>query len=306
VGPLKDLSAGLARFVYAWLVPSATAVAVFVAFVLPDLSGTVRRFDVGSTGSLAVIGSAVLILGVVFAYGALPIYRVLEGYVMPAPLKRRLRKRQLREWYRLKAKAHVGPRLGPEYGLAMERLELYPARAADVLPTRLGNAMLATESYGDELFGLDSQTLWYELQSVAAPQLRADIEDAQAGIDVFMSALVHLCLLAIGAAGVAAITGGVSSVVVAVVSLALAPIAYNQAVRNAEEYRSSVQALVNTSREPVAIALGLRLPHTFAAERELWETYIELVQHGPDPANFQFLDDYRARPGSDQHDTDGK
>lgn len=136
MGPLKDLSAGLARFVYAWLVPSATVVAVFV---LPDLKTSSRTGPrVGSLDSFGLMGIAIVILGVVFAYGALPIYRVLEGYVMPAALKRRLRRRQLRDWYRLKAKAAIGAKLGPDFGLAMERLELYPTHVDDVLPTRLG------------------------------------------------------------------------------------------------------------------------------------------------------------------------
>jgi len=294
--PLKDLSSGLARFIYAWLVPSATAVAVLAVFVLPDLRavapGNPLVADRNALQAVAAASVATLILAVVFGYGALPIYRVLEGYVLPAPLQRRLRRRQLREWYRQTALVARVPAGGVAWQLAHERLKAFPSSAEQVLATRLGNALKAMETYGRETFGLDSQTLWYELDSVAPDSLRRDVEDGQAGVDIFISALVHLALLAIVSVGVGLLSLRPTSLVVAAVSGILMPIAYRQAVRNVAEYRSAVQALINTGRLPLAKSLGLVLPDTFGEERRVWETYAGVV-HYRGQAELRWLDDYR-------------
>lgn len=304
--PLKDLTSGLARFVYAWLVPSATAVAVFVVLVLPDLRavapGSPVVVDRTALQSVAAISIATLILAVVFGYGALPIYRVLEGYSMPAVLQRRLRRRRLREWHRLTALAERVPESGLAWQLAHERLKAYPTTAEQILPTRLGNALKAMETYGRETFGLDSQTLWYELDSVAPDSLRRDIEDGQAGVDVFISAVVHLALLAVVSAGVGLVSLRPTSLVVATICFVLMPIAYRQAVRNVDEYRSAVQALVNTGRVPLAKSLGLALPDTFGQERAVWQTYAGAVHHRGQ-LELRWLDAHRARAESD-HDAE--
>jgi hypothetical protein len=122
-----------------------------------------------------------MVVAVAFAYGALPIYRMLEGYAMPASLQRLLRERRLREWYRLTAMTDRLRDGDVAWLLAHERLKAYPSSADQVLPTRLGNALRAMESYGREVFGLDSQTLWYELQSIAPDNLRRDIKTDRRG-----------------------------------------------------------------------------------------------------------------------------
>jgi hypothetical protein len=294
-GLFKDLSTSLARFVYAWLVPSATAVAAFSVLVLPDL-----RRATGSAGSgvnsepLTVAGLfaiAVLLLSIVFAYTSLPIYRTLEGYTLPGRLQRRLLKRRLREWYRLRALADRRGGSATDRGKLLERLAAYPNHAEDVMPTRLGNALRALERYGVDRFGLDSQSLWYELLAVTPDNLRRDAEDARASVDFFLSAIAHLTLLATVSAGVAIVSGGLGSALVAVVSLSLIPVAYNGAVLNVGESRAAVQAVVNTGRFKLPVALGLRLPSSFADERELWTAYRSLVAYGD---HDELLDENRA------------
>jgi hypothetical protein len=119
-------------------------------------------------------------------------------------------------------------------------------------------------------------------------------------VDFFISALVHLALLGTVSAVVAVWTAGVGSpgvrsVIVAAVSIALIPTAYTQAVQNVGEWRLAVQALVNVGRLPLAGALGLRLPPTFERERELWNSYVGLVAHGPNGEYLRFLNRYRVR-----------
>jgi hypothetical protein len=154
------------------------------------------------------------------------------------------------------------------------------------------------EGYGRTRFGLDSQSLWYELLATTSSGLRRDTEDTRAGVDFFISALVHLAVLAAASLAVvawAAATGdtAVGSLLVAIVSLSLMPAAYSQAVHNVGEWRLAIRALVNTGRLPLADALGVRLPATFEQERELWTTYVGLVAHGPRRSYLRVLNHYR-------------
>lgn len=280
-GLFKDLSTNLARFVYAWLVPSATAVAAFAALVLPDLRGagaTHRTLEpLEAVGLFAV---AVLLLSIIFAYTSLPVYRALEGYTLPHKLRRRLLRRRTREWYRLRALVERNAGSATERGVLLERLAGYPGSADDLMPTRLGNALRGMERYGVDRFGLDSQHLWYELLAVAPDNLRRDTEDARASVDFFLSAIVHMVLLAVVAAGVAVGTDGITSALVAVVSLILIPIAYQRAVLNVGEWRAAVQALINTSRFKLPPVLGLQVADDLAAERRLWRAYTRFVVYG--------------------------
>jgi hypothetical protein len=302
VNLFKDLSGSLARFVLAWLVPSATAVALFATVVLRDLQALTPPGILNGRPPLQaalLFSIAVLVLSVLFAYANLPIYRLLEGYTMPAPVVRWLTRRRLREWYRLTAQFDHELRTGGNWHLTLERLAAYPDARRDILPTRLGNALRAMEGYGDSRYGLESQTLWYELLAATPDGLRRDAEDARAGVDFFISAFVHLLLLAgvaSAVAGWAAVRGSLAggSIIVAVVSAALVPATYGQAVRNVGEWRLAIRALVNVGRVPLANALGLRLPDTFEEERELWNLYVALVAHGPQRMELPRLNRYRA------------
>jgi hypothetical protein len=293
----KDLSGGLARFIYAWIVPSATTVALFALLVLPDLSGTAPSFVDAVTGSssqtIAALSVAVLLLSVLFAYASLPIYRLLEGYTLPMWIARPLQRRRLREWYQLQAKVRATTPNSARYQLDLERLTEYPSTEELIRPTRLGNAFTALEDYGPDRFGLDQQTFWYELQSVASPALRTDTEDTRAGIDFFISAVAHLSLLAVCAGVVAVVTRGLGAALTCLVAVLLVPLAYRQAVVNVKEYRYAVQALIHMGRKEVAEKLGYRLPDTFEQERWMWEQFHQLVGHGNTGHLMARMDDLR-------------
>jgi len=296
----RDLSAGFARFVYAWLVPSATVVAAFVFLVLPDLGGVPALEGVAGTGTLvATFGFfvlAVITLSVTFAYTSLPVYRLLEGYTLPRGLKARLLRRRLRAWHRLKARAENLPDTHPDSGVLIEQLAAYPDTQDEILPTRLGNALRAMERYGVTRFGLDSQILWYELQALALPSLRRDAEDARASVDFFIAAVVHYSVLGSVAGTVAIASGGVGSALTAAGCLVVVPMSYRGAVRNVGEWRAAVQALVNLGRVTLPEALGLRQETTFEAERRMWETYAGVVVYGTEGFDLGYLNSRRTFP----------
>ena len=163
------LRSSFGRFVYAWLVPSVVTTAVFWFLLLPDI-GTIHSAGgeaVSGLGAVAVFSITAFTISVLFAYTALHTYRFLEGYTIPRRIANRLRRRHIREWYRLHYLWDLDLAPHAKRGRLKERMQAYPDDVESVLPTRLGNAMRAMELYGVTRFGLDSQSLWYELQSVA-------------------------------------------------------------------------------------------------------------------------------------------
>lgn len=285
----QALTSGLARFVYAWLMPSIVAAGVFVWVVAPQVS---PRAEVGSLGGVAAFTLIVLGLSVVFAYASRPIYQFFEGYTMPRWLARPLLLRSRRRFVRLKAASARG--LVPPRSLKGESLLAYPETIDLVLPTRLGNALRAMESYGESRFGLDSQSFWYELRAVANDDVRRSTEETRAAVDFFMSSLAHLIALsAVSLTTVAFAENRLVPLVVAFIAAILAPAAYAQAVRNVGEWRYAIQALVNTSRPALASSLGLRVPPTYAAEARMWRNLSGLVAHGPHDEYLRVLDPLR-------------
>jgi hypothetical protein len=293
---IKSVLGGLAKFVMAGIVPSAISMTVFLFVVLgrndnKDIGQSLLGTD-STLAAAGVFGLAVVALSLVFAYSVLPVYRLLEGYTLPRRLQRALRKRQLRKWYRLKQLAELGVD-DRENRLHLERLEYYPDNEEHILPTSLGNALKAMELYGKSRFELDSQTFWYELQAVATPTARRDTEDARTAVDFFISSIINLVLLATASVIVGTVQGGPAPFLVAAIALLLAPFAYRAAVFNVLDWRYSVQALVNVSRVPLAESLGMQMPRTFEAEREMWRRWSGLVYYGPDDYYFDFLNWHR-------------
>jgi hypothetical protein len=219
-----------------------------------------------------------LLLSLIFALGARPLYRLLEGYTGPQFLRTILLKRQLRRWYKLTQQLRRTPsRRMIARDLIQEQLSDYPLRREDILPTRLGNAFRALETYGDDKFSLDSQTFWYELHSVAPDRLRQDVEDARAGVDFFISFVGNLVLLASLSLAVAMTHPNASAWCLALVCASLARVAYNAAVHNMTDFRYTIQALVNVGRPLLIARLGYELPRTIAGERRLWQNWTGYV-----------------------------
>lgn len=194
----KDLTAGFASFVLAWLIPSILTCALIALFVYPALTeryasrDSVQRIEgFVSTNGLAATGLfalAVVVLALVTALGARPIYRLLEGYTIRGPLERYLLKRQYRRYRINQAQASRRARgYQRRRALAAERLGDYPDPRSGLLPTRLGNAYRSLETYSWKRYNLDSQTLYYELFAAAPEQCRRDADQARSAVDFFFS-----------------------------------------------------------------------------------------------------------------------
>jgi hypothetical protein len=291
----KALSENLSRFIFSWLLPSAISLWLFMVLVLPDA----RKFTIVATvvphlkGDFlpsAAFALTAISLAAIFGYTARPVYQLLEGYTLPRALKAWLRKRQLLEWHRLSRLNRLAQRLPwfsqPESGMGLEKLQRYPTNPRDILPTQLGNALYSMEQYGSDRFELDSQLFWFELLSVASEDIRRNTAEMQAQVDFFVASVTHLAVLGLLALVVA--LGAPDRVrpapaLAAIGSILLIRPAYLGAVASVRDWRYAIQALVNTGRYGLADALGLRMPRTFEAEREMWRSmggYVAIGDRG--------------------------
>jgi hypothetical protein len=173
----------------------------------------------------------------------------------------------------------IPPRLTIRRSQIREQLGDYPTRRDRVLPTRLGNAFKALETFGVDHWGLDSQTFWYELNAVVPERLRRDVDDARASVDFFISFVAHLSLLSAVSILAAAVARSPTSLLTGIIAAALTKPAYDAAVRNMTDWRYSVQALVNLGRVPLAKGLGYETPATLTAERRLWQAWGKFVRN---------------------------
>ena len=211
----------------------------------------------------------------------------LEGYHLPGQMSRWMRNRQLSSRRRLAAIVAKGTttphvRRSTAYGLAVERLGQFPSDEARVLPTRLGNALRALETYGEDVFRLDSQQLWYELLGTARPAVRQEQAEARALVDLFVAAIAAGIILSVLATAVAIATRTVAAAVLAASALAFCLVAYRGAVRNMKEWQNSVRALVNHGRSELADALSMALPKRLEDERLMWDAVCNVYAYRQD------------------------
>lgn len=298
----KALTGSLARFVFAWIVPSVVTLGLFSIFALPrvaDLYPFEAVIDLSkdhpSTGAL-LFAFFVLVLSMLFAYSSLPIYRLLEGYSLPKRLQRRLIRRHLRAWQILKWQEQRALDLGEvPGGLLKERLNAYPVTAHRIRGTRLGNALTAMESFGVTRYGIDSQSLWYELQAVSPETVRRQTEEGRSPVDFFVSSLAHFSLFAVACTTLAIIQQDLSLLVFGAIALLLLPLNYNLAVRNVKDWAGAVRALVNLGRRPLADAVGMTMPTKLEDERHMWASFLWAIEE-LDTESVPAYDSFRLPP----------
>ncbi|MFG2651261.1 hypothetical protein [Streptomyces sp. NPDC048436] len=188
-------------------------------------------------------------------------------------------------------------RTAVQRALLQERLGRFPIDDDQIAPTRLGNAIRRFEEYGWDRYRLDTQLLWNELTGCVPDQIRRQVDLARASVDFFVALLfghVVVCVLA----ALALATGRPDTLLalstIAVLT-ALVPVWYRSAVTATDEWAAAVRALVNTGRKPLADSLGLDLPRTLAAERDMW-AMVSRLSRIPYHERAAALDPYRATP----------
>ncbi|MFE5039405.1 hypothetical protein [Streptomyces sp. NPDC056683] len=295
-----------------WLLPTAINLGILAITMGPSLrqvpvANQIFTASPGAKALLLLIAS--VLTGLILNALQVPLYRVLEGYLLwPARLyawrSRHHRKRRseladeltrTRRARRAAAErvqsAGTAPRsLTPDgeapavpdprddvltatqQALLGERLARYPVQDDQVTPTRLGNAIRRLEEYGYDRYRLDSQVLWNELTAMAPEQARRQVDTARTSVDFFIALLYGHTVLVAMALCATSVDSADPPVLLgtAGVLCALCPLWYRAAVAATDEWAAAVRALVNLGRHPLAQAMGLELPQDIAEEREMW------------------------------------
>jgi hypothetical protein len=149
----------------------------------------------------------------------------------------------------------------------------FPPEPAPVLPTRLGNALRAAESYpGDQgRWGLDAVFWWPRLYLIMPDSARDQVDNARASLDqlvvlTMLSAAFGVLSLALSCAGLNLAVG----LCCAAGALLLSRFSYLAAVTAAGVFGELVRSSYDLFRGDLLGKLGWPMPPTLPAERQLW------------------------------------
>jgi len=164
----------------------------------------------------------------------------------------------------------------------------------------LGNAIRRFEYYSFNRYQLDSQQCWYHLRAAAPESTAKEVDNARSGVDFFVCLLYMLMLLTLTAVaalftpspdwlrlGIACGFGGAGAIG-----------SYYAAVKATDAWASSVKAMVDVGRIPLAKALGLQIPAKLAEERDMWLRVGWLLGFAYEPEAGTELDPYRQLPNT--------
>jgi hypothetical protein len=133
----------------------------------------------------------------------------------------------------------------------------YPMRAANVMPTRLGNVLRAAEDHALDRYGINAIVVWPRLYVLLPDKFATALAAAKTPLDL---------MAVIGA-------------------LSVACLAYEGAVQAARPYAQLVRAGFDVHRGLLLDALGLRRPRTYGEERGQWQQLSHLwLQGAPEGA----------------------
>lgn len=300
---VKMFTSGFWRYVVAWLLPCAAFLGGLLLTIYASVKSLplLRSVDSAAHGNsalgLIIFSGVTLGMSAVLALSYEPIYRLWEGYTWPERLFilgrrkeverfRSLRKNRNRY---LKQTAEAGDEEGPRHlaayystrrDLLGEKAQQFPEYEEDFLPTRLGNGLRAAERYGYDRYGLDTQTLWYELGSATPENMAEELNAARGVVDFFISAATLGGFYALIAVIAALAKQDLVFACYALIALAISRATYLRAARGTGSIARAQRAIVNVSRKDLANLFGLMLPDDIDEEREMWRAIKEFVVDG--------------------------
>jgi hypothetical protein len=155
-------------------------------------------------------------------------------------------------------------------------LEVFPARADRILPTRLGNALRHVEDSVGQQYALDLITIAPHLAVSAVPARAAYVDDSREQLDVS----VRLAFYGLLAAALSTLwlLGSGWGLLIALIPYTFAYLAYRGAVSAAGEWGAAIAACVDLDRFAMYDAMRLELPENTHAERIRNVELVKLLQ----------------------------
>jgi hypothetical protein len=319
---VKMFTSGFWRYVVAWVVPCAAFLGALLLTVYPSIKALPVLTSIDTVASadtalgLFIFGGVTLGISAVLALSYEPIYRIWEGYTWPKPLFIFGRKREIERYRSLKKKriAYLDRAEAdesddddlPAYystrrALLGEKGQQFPEYQEDFLPSRLGNGLRAAERYGYDRYGLDTQTLWYELGTATPESLAEELNAARGVVDFFISAATLSWIYALIAIGAALARLDWVFACYALIAPIVGRLSYLRAVRSTGAIAKAERAIVNVSRSKLADLFSLTVPDDIDQERAMWRALKAFVVDGESDG----LREWRKPASQDQKGEEG-
>jgi hypothetical protein len=253
----------------------------------PDLNRALGWIDGLSGGRILALCVLTLTLSLLLHPFQFGLVRFLEGYwdgwAVGRLLGRAMVARHRRRLAQLQAIAWSIPHTKMEAGRqrrALGQLEPYPA-ADRLLPTRLGNALRASEDEAGPRYGFATMTMFPRLYPTLSDRLAGVVDDARDQLDTATRMSVTLLV----ATAVSATLLGAHGPWLAVpaTTALLSWIAYRAAVRTARTYGQALCLAFDLHRFDMLQALHYPLPTNPTQERAFNERLSEFFISGCDP-----------------------
>jgi len=307
LGSLFDKVTSLfdSRFVLALLLP-VFAFAAGTAALAATMTGWHQAdtwwagLDAARQVALGVAAAAaVVVLAIIIGTQVVAMTRVLEGYWPSRWVNATLGR--LGRWRERKRRASLAAAADTSDLAALRSYLAFPPDG-EPLPTRLGNALLAAESYpGDEQrWGIDAVFWWPRLYLILPDSARDQVDNARASLDqlvvlTMLSAAFGVVSLALSCAGLNLAVG----LSCAAGALLLSRSSYLAAVTAAAVFGDLVRSSYDLFRGDLLGKLGWPMPPTLAAERQLWTALGEqLYARGTTRQGRAWLDAPRKPPAA--------
>jgi hypothetical protein len=177
----------------------------------------------------------------------------------------------------------------------------YPLRAADVMPTRLGNILRAAEDHALDRYGINAIVVWPRLYVLLPDRFTIVLAAAKTPIDLM--AVIGTLAAAFTVAGttIAAIMlPWFVALACFVGGLLVVRLAYEGAVQAARPYAELVRAGFDVHRGLLLDAMDMRRPRSYGEERGQWRQLSHLwLQGAPEGAAGASLLGYAGLPDED-------
>jgi hypothetical protein len=303
---VKMFTSGFWRYVVAWLLPCAAFLGGLLLTIYPSIKSLPVLTSIDTVTSadtalgLVIFGGVTLGISAVLALSYAPIYRLWEGYTWPKLFFIFGRKREVGRYRSLKTKRNtyldraekaseadnedLTAYHSTRRALLGEKAQQFPQYEEDFLPTRLGNGLRAAERYGYERYGLDSQTLWYELGAAAPEDLAEELNAARGVVDFFISAATLSSLYALIAIVAALAKLDWVFACYAFIAVVTSRLSYLRAARSTDAISMAQRAIVNVSRDKLANLFSLAVPDDIDGERAMWRALKAFVVEGESDA----------------------
>ena len=247
-----------------------------------------------SLGEVVGLVLAVTLLAVILQLLQLAMVHLAEGS-WPAWLTTRWARRwQLRRKKRLAKAAQLpaGSELTDEAiqraGAAVYQLRRrFPMPNHLLRPTSLGNVLAAMEDGAGRAYGLDAVTAWPRLYPILGDQSKSLVDDRRDALDAAVRMAVTMTVTAIASLVLLLWSGW--WLLLVLMPLSVAGLAYNGAVQAALAYAETVYVAFDLHRADLLTALRMAPPAQQDAERILNEQWCDLWRQGiPLPATLEY------------------